>query len=257
MHLIMLRMPERKQMSEKKLAEISFKSPYLPENPKVVGVQEGYDLWAEIYDEETNALIQLEEIHLFPLLKQGSYRNIFDCGCGTGRLAVWLRHQFPEAAVTGVDFSQGMLEKARAKGAGQNISWHNADLNRPSPFAAGQFDLIVLSLVIEHIKSLENYFSGIRLAAAPCADIYVSGLHPAMHLMGISARFKNKENTAHIMPESSCHSLSDIFNAAVEAGLKVTRIEEHVVDEQLIGQCEKARRYAGLPLLFFMKIAKT
>ncbi len=243
-------------MSANKAPEIPFKSPYLPENPKVVGVQEGYDLWAEIYDEETNALIQLEEIHLFPLLKQGRYRNIFDCGCGTGRLAVWLRGQFPEAAVTGADFSEGMLARARKKGAGQKISWHNADLNRPFPFAEDQFDLIVSSLVIEHIQALDNYFSGIRRVAASGADIYISGLHPAMHLMGISARFKNKENTAHIMPESRCHSLSDVFNAAVEAGLKVVRIEEHTVDDRLIGQCEKAARYAGLPLLFFMKMKK-
>ncbi len=243
-------------MSGKKAQEIPFKSPYLPENPQVVGVQEGYDLWAEIYDEEMNALIQLEEMHLFPLLKQGCYHNIFDCGCGTGRLAIWLHSQFSDAAVTGADFSEGMLAKAREKGAGQKISWFNADLNRPFPFAEGQFDLIVSSLVIEHIKALDNYFAGIRLVAVPGADIFISGLHPAMHLMGISARFKNKENTAHIMPESRCHNLSDIYNAAVAAGLNVCRIEEHTVDDRLIRQCEKAARYAGLPLLFFMKMKK-
>jgi malonyl-CoA O-methyltransferase len=243
-------------MSEKVDPKIPFKSPYLPENPKIVGVQEGYDLWSEIYDEEANALIQLEEMHLFPLLQQGNYKNIFDCGCGTGRLALWLRGRFPEAEVTGADFSQGMLARARAKSVGQKINWHDADLNRPFPFAEGGFDLVVSSLVVEHIQSLENYFAGIRQVAMPGGDIFISGLHPAMHFMGISARFKSKENDAHIMPESCCHSMATVFNAAVGAGLRVVRIEEHPVDDRLIKICEKARRYEGLPLLFFMKMTR-
>ena len=233
-----------------------FKTPYLPENPKIVGVQEGYDLWSEIYDEETNVLIMLEQIHLFPELLKRRYENIFDCGCGTGRLAIWLRQHFPEATITGADFSEGMLRKARAKSPGQNISWHNADLNEPFPFPDDQFDLVVSSLVIEHIKDLPNYFGGISKVARPDADIFISGLHPAMHLLGISARFKNSENNAHILPESLCHSLSDVYNAAVASGLRVLRIEEHHVDSRLVEQCEKAARYEGMPLLFFMQMQR-
>ncbi len=238
------------------MPRVPFKTPYLPENPKIVGVQEGYDLWSEIYDEESNALIMLEQMHLFPELLKRRYESIFDCGCGTGRLAIWLRQHFPGATITGVDFSEGMLSKARHKSPGQNINWRNADLNKPFPFPDEQFDLVVSSLVIEHINNLPNYFGGIRKVARPDADIFISGLHPAMHLLGITARFKNSENNAHILPESLCHSLSDVFNAAVASGLRVSRIEEHYVDDRLIGQCSKAARYGGMPLLFFMKMQR-
>ncbi|HNS09293.1 MAG TPA: class I SAM-dependent methyltransferase [Candidatus Ozemobacteraceae bacterium] len=240
----------------KTMPRVPFKTPYLPENPKIVGVQEGYDLWSEIYDEESNALIMLEQMHLFPELLKRRYESIFDCGCGTGRLAIWLRQHFPGATITGVDFSEGMLSKARHKSPGQNINWRNADLNKPFPFPDEQFDLVVSSLVIEHINNLPNYFGGIRKVARPDADIFISGLHPAMHLLGITARFKNSENNAHILPESLCHSLSDVFNAAVASGLRVSRIEEHYVDDRLIGQCSKAARYEGMPLLFFMKMQR-
>lgn len=241
-------------MTKRNAGALPFKSPYLPENPQVVGVQEGYDLWSEIYDGEANALIALEELHLFPQLQKKRYGRIFDCGCGTGRLAIWLRGQFPEAVIVGADFSEGMLRKAREKSGGMQITWHSADLNQPFTMAAGQFDLVVSSLVIEHISNTSNFFSGIRRVAAPGADIFVSGLHPAMHLMGITARFKNPDNTGHILPESKCHSLADIFNAATEAGLQVQRLEEHCVDERLIAKCPKAARYDGMPLLFFMKM---
>ncbi len=243
-------------MSADRRPRVPFKTPYLPDNPTVVGVQEGYDLWSEIYDEEANALIQLEQAHLFPLLLEKKYSDIFDCGCGTGRLAIWLREHLPDARITGADFSEGMLSKAREKSLGQQIIWQNADLNQPFPFNAEQFDLIVSSLVIEHIKNLAIFFAGISKVARRDADIFVSGLHPAMHLLGITARFKNRENTAHILPESLCHSISDVYNSAVAAGLRVLRIEEHYVDEQLIRQCEKAARYDGMPLLFFMKMQR-
>ncbi len=240
----------------KTMPRVPFKTPYLPENPKIVGVQEGYDLWSEIYDEESNALIMLEQMHLLPELLKRRYESIFDCGCGTGRLAIWLRQHFPGATITGADFSEGMLSKARQKSPGQNINWRNADLNKPFPFPDEQFDLVVSSLVIEHISDLPNYFRGIRKVARPDADIFISGLHPAMHLLGITARFKNSENNAHILPESLCHSLSAVFNAAVASGLRVLRIEEHYVDDRLIGQCAKATRYEGMPLLFFMKMQR-
>ena len=231
-----------------------FKSPYLPINPKIVGVQEGYDLWSEFYDQETNVLILLEQRFLYPQLLQKNYRAIFDCGCGTGRVAIWLRENFANSTISGADFSEGMLGKAREKGKAKAISWHTADLNMHFPFDNEQFDLIVSSLVIEHITALESFFASIKRVAASGSDIYITGLHPTMHLMGISARFKNKQDTEHILPKSSCHSLSDIFNAAVAAGLKVTQIEEHHVDDQLINESPKAERYRDMPLLFIMKM---
>lgn len=247
-------MDTQSKSSKKTLLQVPFKSPYLPDNPKIMGVQEGYDLWSEFYDEEANVLILLEQRHLYPQLKSRNYQAILDCGCGTGRLAIWLREHFPLSTISGADFSEGMLNKAREKGKEKAITWHNADLNRHFPFEDNQFDLIVSSLVIEHIKAMETFFAGIKRVASPGSDIFITGLHPTMHLLGISARFKNREKTADIHPESRCHSLSDIYNAAVEAGLKVTRIEEFHVDQQLINECPKAERYAGMPLLFIMRM---
>lgn len=236
------------------MKKLPFVSPFKPQNPKVVSVQDGYDLWSEIYDEEDNVLILLEERFLLPKIAAGSYKSIFDCGCGTGRMSMWLQRQFPQAEVTAVDFSAGMLEKARRKDSAGYINWQVADLDRPFPFADGSFDLICSTLVVEHIKDLHNYFSEMRRVAADNADIFVTGLHPTMHLFEISARFKHHESQSDIMPESLCHDISTIFNQAVDAGLKVVRIEEHCVDEHLIEQAAKAARYEGLPLLLLLQI---
>ena len=65
---------------------------------------------------------------LFAEHARGNVRSILDLGCGTGG------HTIPLArrgyAMTGVDISQGMLDKARVKAeeAGVGLAWHRGDV---------------------------------------------------------------------------------------------------------------------------------
>jgi ubiquinone/menaquinone biosynthesis C-methylase UbiE len=234
----------------------AFNSPFLPENPQLHSVRDGYDLWSELYDEEVNVLILLEERFLLPMIAGRIYSEILDCGCGTGRMTMWLKKNFASARVTGIDFSQGMLAKAQQKDSERNVAWQIADLNKTFPLADQSFDLITSTLVVEHIDNLAGYFAEIRRVARAGADIFITGLHPAMHLFGISARFKHPETKADIMPKSHCHDISTIVNHALAAGLKLVKIEEHYVDQQLIEEAPKAARYEGMPLLLILHLSK-
>ncbi|MEW6709774.1 MAG: class I SAM-dependent methyltransferase, partial [Candidatus Riflebacteria bacterium] len=199
----------------------AFNSPFLPANPLQLSVQEGYDLWSEIYDQEDNVLIALEERFLQPLIRAGEFKEILDCGCGTGRMSIWLQKSFPQAVVTGVDFSAGMLKQAKQKDDTGRIKWQVADLNQPFPLPDRKFDLVVSTLVVEHIRDLNNYFSEMRRVATDDAPIFVTGLHPAMHLFGISARFTHPETGKNIMPASECHDIAAMVTHAIEAGLSL------------------------------------
>lgn len=66
-----------------------------------------------------------------------------DLGCGEGRNAVWLASQ--GWTVTGVDFSEVGLEKARrlAEALGVPVEWELADLRTSTP-AAGTYDLVLV-----------------------------------------------------------------------------------------------------------------
>ena len=88
--------------------------------------REGYDRWAEIYDAEQNWLIYLEEPEVERLMGDVAGLDIVDVGCGTGRHAVRLAER--GASVVGVDFSTGMLSRARTKPGAEKVRWIVHDL---------------------------------------------------------------------------------------------------------------------------------
>ena len=69
-------------------------------------------------------------------------RSVLDVGTGTGNVALQLAADGYD--VTGIDLSEGMLERARAKAAGhpRPTAFRHGDAVAP-PFAPGSFDAIV------------------------------------------------------------------------------------------------------------------
>jgi SAM-dependent methyltransferase len=96
--------------------------------PIVLPTQEGYDRWAEIYDGEGNPLIAMEEPVVDRLLGEIAGLAVVDVGCGTGRHALRLAER--GANVVGVDFSDGMLARARAKEGASAVRWVVHDVTR-------------------------------------------------------------------------------------------------------------------------------
>ena len=73
-----------------------------------------------------------------------------DACCGTGDLA--LAAERAGGRVTGVDFSERMLERARAKS--QTVEWVLADVTA-LPFSDGRFDAVTVGFGIRNVPELE------------------------------------------------------------------------------------------------------
>jgi ubiquinone/menaquinone biosynthesis C-methylase UbiE len=102
-----------------------------------------------------------------------SGRRALDLGCGTGRHAVLLADRFQH--VDAVDVSGPMVELARARRAGANISFWQADLHDVE--GAGRYDFILSVLTLHHVPDLHAALSRIRALVAPggrlaLVDIY-------------------------------------------------------------------------------------
>src|SRR5205823_9297146 len=143
----------------------------------VVSTRDGYDRWAQIYDNEENPLILLEEAHVKDLLGDVRALTVADIGCGTGRNA--FRLAGAGAEVTAVDYSEAMLQRARAKPGADVIRFLQHDLATRLPFADEVFDRVLCYLVIDHIADLESFFRELKRICKDEGCIVASVMHPA------------------------------------------------------------------------------
>jgi SAM-dependent methyltransferase len=78
-------------------------------------------------------------------------KHILDAGCGNGRYSRFLLRQADaDALVTGFDYSQQMLHRARKRLGNERATHVAADLTR-LPYADSSFDAIVCGWVLEHL----------------------------------------------------------------------------------------------------------
>ncbi|MCC7293628.1 MAG: methyltransferase domain-containing protein [Phycisphaerales bacterium] len=216
-----------------------------------LSAREGYDRWAEVYDDENNPLIALEERHLPAVLGELRGLTVIDLGCGTGRQSARLARA--GASVTAVDFSEGMLARARGRADAAGIRFLLHDVHSPVPAPNGAFDRVVSCLVLEHVDPLLPFFAECRRLCRRGGSVVFSAMHPAMLLRGISARFTDPATGAEVRPRSLPHQLSDFVMAAMGAGLTLDHISEHAVDEELAQRCPRAVKYLGWPMLLLMR----
>ena len=219
---------------------------------EVVPTQIGYDRWAEVYDDEDNPLVLLEERHIAAFAGDVAGLAVADIGCGTGRHA--LRWAAAGARVTALDFSAAMLDRARAKPGAQAVTFIQHDLAKPFPLESAAFDRVFSCLVLEHIAALDSFFAELRRLCRPNGCVIISVMHPAMSLRGVQARFIDPATGRRISPAGHAHRMSDYLMAAIRAGLKLEHISEHSADAALAARSSRAAKYVGWPMLLLMKL---
>jgi ubiquinone/menaquinone biosynthesis C-methylase UbiE len=223
------------------------------EQPLILSTQEGYDRWAEIYDAEQNPLISLEEPEVDRLVGDVAGLAVVDVGCGTGRHA--LRLAARGANVVGIDFSDGMLGRAREKEGASGVRWVVHDVTRlPLPLPEGAFDRVICALVVDHIAELAAFFAELGRLCKRDGRIVVTVMHPAMMLKGTQARFVDPDTGRETRPESHANVIADYVNGAVAGGLRILQVGEHDVDEGLAERVPRARKYLGWPMLWWMEL---
>jgi ubiquinone/menaquinone biosynthesis C-methylase UbiE len=220
--------------------------------PGAGGVRRGYDRWALLYDDEDNPLVALEEPVVREALGDVKGLAVLDLGCGTGRHALWLAGK--GATVTAVDFSEGMMAKARRKPGAERVRFLSHDLHERLPFADGVFDRVVSGLVLEHLRDLEVFFAEARRVLKPEGRAVVSGMHPAMFLRGTRARFCDPATGETVEPGSVEQTLGHCVMTAVGAGFVLAGIDEPAPDEDFAAHHPRAAKYVGWPMLLVLRL---
>jgi len=115
------------------------------------------------------------------LLQPRAGMNILDVGCGAGKLSfLFDDYTKGEAKITGGDFSEELLDKARARNTerGSNIDFRFLDFNKPFPFPDNTFDLCTSAFAIYYASDLDFTFAEAHRVIKSGGRLFVSGPLP-------------------------------------------------------------------------------
>lgn len=191
-----------------------------------MNVKDAYNNWAAQYDTDLNKTRDLEAVSLRQILSNIDFTSCLEVGCGTGKNTEWLAANAKE--VVAIDLSEEMLNKARGKTYKGSVSFLQFDMNETWDFTNRQFDVVVFSLVLEHIKDIDNIFNKVSEKIKPGGYLYIGELHPFKQYTGSKAKFETDKGTQLV----TCftHHISDFTKAANKNGFQIILIDEFFDD---------------------------
>lgn len=210
----------------------------------MVDVRTGYGQWVETYEHTVEDAMDLAVLDQLAVPDWKSAKLAADLGCGTGRTGAWLRGKGVDA-VHGVDLTPEMLERARTRGAHERLV--EADL-ADTGLPGGAYDLVISSLVDEHLADLGPLYREAWRLARPGAEFVLVGLHPYFIMAaGMPTHFDGADGqpvaiTTHI------HLVSDHLSAGLAAGWQLAEMREAVVDDGWISLKPKWERWRSHPI---------
>jgi SAM-dependent methyltransferase len=211
---------------------------------RTVDVRSGYGEWVDTYEQTVEDAMDIE---LLESLRQVTWAGeVADLGCGTGRTAIWLSGQGVEA-IDGVDLTPEMLEVARSRGVHRRLV--EADV-ASTGLASGEYDLVVSSLVDEHLTDLGPLYAEAHRLAKPGGTFVLVGYHPHFIMAaGMPTHFDSASGEP-VAIETHLHLLSEHTDAALRAGWELAELRERVIDDAWIGLKPKWANLRGQPLAF-------
>ncbi len=158
---------------------------FLPERIKSEAefIKNIYEKTAEDYDKIISGSRFYQFLSLIKDLNIKGSERVFDYGCGPGTLSVEIARRLSEGVLTGIDFSQKMIEISRRKASMlglKNAEFFVADVCKFKP-ANRIADVVVSSMVIHLVTDVNSYLDSVNFILkenskfgiiAPYFDIY-------------------------------------------------------------------------------------
>jgi len=215
-----------------------------------VSAREGYDLWAETYDETPNPVVTMDARYTLDVLAPRSGEQILDAGCGTGRhLGSLLRAR---SNPVGVDFSRGMLEIARR--SYPEVPLALADLQRQLPFESQRFDAVLCALIGEHLDELPLALQEIHRVLRAGGRLIFSVYHPEMAAAGKEANFQR--DGVEYRLGAHRYTIEDYVNLLEDTCFEEPARHEFLGDEWLIKSVPSATKLLNFPVLLVFEARK-
>ena len=196
-----------------------------------MNIEKAYNIWADQYDTNSNKTRDLDTKSTIKTLNKFDFSKVIELGCGTGKNTTFLLKKADE--IIGLDFSQEMLNKAKAKIKDERVEFRKADLTAEWNIENNYADLITCSLVLEHIEKLNFVFNQANKKLKNGGLFFISELHPFKQYSGSKARFDRENGTQEL--ETYVHHFSEYLEVANENGFELLELKEWFDEENKSG----------------------
>ena len=210
----------------------------------MVDVATGYGRWVDTYEQTVEDIMDLALLDDLTVPSWRTVNRAADLGCGTGRTGVWLRRNGVRA-IDGVDLTPEMLAVARAKGVHDRLVM--ADV-RDTGLPTGGYDLVISSLVDEHLPDLRPLYAEAWRLAAPGALYVQVSFHPQFILAtGMPTHFTTEDGD-HVAIRTHVHLLSENITSGLQAGWELVEMREGVVDDRWVAVKPSWEKHRNIPV---------
>jgi SAM-dependent methyltransferase len=211
---------------------------------RTVDVRSGYAEWVDTYEQTVQDAMDIE---LLERLAEVDWAGeVADLGCGTGRTGAWLAGR-GAIAIDGVDVTPEMLARARERGVYRELV--EADVAHTG-LASDAYDLVVTSLVDEHLADLRPLYAEAARVAKPDGTYVIVGYHPHFIMSSGMPTHYDSASGEPVAIETHVHLFSDHVRAARGAGWTLVESQERVIDDAWIALKPKWERQRGTPIAF-------
>ena len=187
-----------------------------------MSIEKAYNIWASQYDSNLNLTRDLDKKCTIKTLKNLDFKNVLELGCGTGKNTEWLLNKAER--IIGLDFSQEMLHKAKAKIFDKRVLFKKVDLTKDWEIENNFVDLITASLTLEHIENLDHIFLQANLKLKKNGLFFISELHPFKQYSGSKAKYETENGIKEL--EVYIHDISEYIDTAKNNGFKLIELKE-------------------------------
>jgi ubiquinone/menaquinone biosynthesis C-methylase UbiE len=183
-----------------------------------------YDDWAKAYDTDANRTRDLAGAVLRQAALEVAGRDVLEIGCGTGSNTQWLACH--SRSVIAVDFSKEMLRRAESRARASHVRFVQHDVRSPWPIAAASVDVIIATLVLEHVEHLEPVLAESARVLRSGGEMFLCELHPVRQLQGHQAQFTDPRTGDRILVQAFLHDTSEYVNLARQVGFQLLHMGE-------------------------------
>jgi SAM-dependent methyltransferase len=213
---------------------------------RMMSAHDGYGAWEPTYDETVQDIMDLGLLERLTTVRWSEARQVVDLGCGTGRTASWLLSK-GVGTIDGVDVTPEMLDRARRRGCHRRLE--EADV-RATGLPGAANDLVICSLVDEHLPELGELYREARRLLRPGGTFVLVGYHPFFIMAsGMPTHFDGVDGQP-VAIETYVHLPSAHMTAARSASFVASELCEAVIDDDWVRRKPKWERYRDWPISF-------